>query len=260
MIRQVTRMLQFCPVRYFMDITYKGTHFNGWQTQPNGTTIQEEIETGLKLLLKKETPVTGSGRTDAGVHAQQQIAHFDGEVPDVSQLAYKLNSFLAKDIAINAIFPVNSEANARFSAESRLYHYHLHQSKNPFKAEQSYYFNPVLDLTKINAACEILRNWQNFECFSRVHTEVNHFNCDIFEAEWTQNGEEHLFRIRANRFLRGMVRAIVGTLIDVGLNKTTLEELKQILESRDRRRAGRAVPAEGLYLQEVSYPNDIYLD
>ncbi len=242
-----------------MDITYKGTNFNGWQAQPNGTTIQEEIENGLKLLLKEHTPITGSGRTDSGVHARQQIAHFDAEDISPDQLAYKLNSLLSKDIAINSIKEVNPEANARFSAESRLYHYHLHQRKDPFR-QYSYYFNPPLDVEKINKACKILCSWQNFECFSRVHTEVNHFNCDLLEADWIQKGDEHLFKVRANRFLRGMVRAVVGTLLDIGTNKTSLEEFRAILKSNDRSQAGRSVPADGLYLQEVIYPSDIYLD
>ena len=243
-----------------MDISYKGTHFNGWQVQPNGTTVQEEIENGLKLLLKKDTPITGSGRTDTGVHAVQQIAHFDAQSIDAAQLAYKLNAFLQRDISIKAILPVHPETNARFSAESRLYHYHIHQSKDPFKEGLSYYFNPKLNVAEINTACEIIKNWQNFECFSRVHTQVNHFNCEIFEATWEQKGNQHLFRIRANRFLRGMVRAVVGTLIDVGLGKTSIKTFQEILNSQDRRMAGRAVPAEGLYLQEVRYPKDIYIN
>lgn len=242
-----------------MDITYRGTQFNGWQTQPNGTTIQEEIEKGLKMLLKKDTPLSGSGRTDTGVHATQQIAHFDADEMDASQLTYKLNSFLPKDIAINSITQVSEEAHARFAAESRKYHYQLHQAKDPFKDGLSYYFTLKLDVAEINRACEIIRNWQNFECFSRVHTEVNHFNCEVFDAKWIQDGSKHLFIIQANRFLRGMVRAVVGTLIDVGMGKTSLTELKEILESRDRKKAGRAVPAEGLYLQEVTYPKKIYL-
>ena len=243
-----------------MDITYRGTHFNGWQTQPNGITIQQEIEKGLQLLLKKETPIIGSSRTDAGVHAIQQVAHFEAEDVNPSQLAYKLNALLAKDIAINEILAVQADANAHFSAISREYHYHLHQTKDPFKGGASYYFTPGLEINEINRACEIIKKWQNFECFSKVHTEVNHFYCNIYEAKWTQMGSNHLFVIKANRFLRGMVRAIVGTLIDVGQERTTLDELQGILESNDRKKAGRAVPAKGLYLQEVNYPNEIYLD
>lgn len=241
-----------------MDITYRGTHFNGWQTQPNGITVQEEIEKALKVILRKTTPITGSGRTDTGVHASQQIAHFDADEIEESQLMYKLNSFLTKDIAINAISQVLPSAHARFDAVSRVYHYHLHQKKNPFKVGNSYYFTPLLNVRAINQGCEIIKKWQNFECFSRVHTEVNHFNCDISEAEWLHNNDAHLFKIKANRFLRGMVRAVVGTLIDIGMGKITLANLEEILESRDRKKAGRAVIADGLFLQEVNYSNEIY--
>ena len=251
----------FAAVRYFMDITYRGTSFSGWQIQPNGITVQEEIEKALSLLLREAISVTGSGRTDAGVHASQQIAHFDFiQQVDTTQLTYKLNSLLHKDIAINSIRPVIADANARFSAVSRTYHYHIHRKKDPFKLGLSYYFNPELNTMLLQEACEIIKGWQNFECFSRVHTEVNHFNCDIFEARWDQSEDNSMFVISANRFLRGMVRAVVGTLIDVGLGKTTTMELKEILQSNDRSKAGRAVPAEGLYLQQVTYPADIYLD
>jgi len=243
-----------------MDITYRGTRFSGWQIQPNGITIQEEIEKGLQLLLKKKTSVTGSGRTDAGVHAIQQVAHFDADSVDPSKLAYKLNALLVKDIAINKIRAVRIGANARFSAASRKYHYCLHQTKDPFKEGKSYYFTPSLDTEEINRACEIIKDQQNFECFSKVHTEVNHFNCTIYEAKWLQTGGSHLFVITADRFLRGMVRAITGTLMDIGQGKITLAELQGILESNDREKAGRSVPAEGLYLQEVNYPNEIYSD
>ena len=248
-------------MRYFMDISYRGTSYNGWQTQPNGVTIQEEIEKGLTVLLKAPTSLTGSGRTDTGVHARQQVAHFDTEKrTEVTQLAYKLNALLSKDISINQIKLVTEEANARFSVTSRTYHYHLHQAKDPFKPEFSYYFQPDLNKTKINEACRIIKNWKNFECFSRVSTEVNHFNCHIFDARWEQQGTNHLFIIEANRFLRGMVRAIVGTLLDVGSGKTSLEDLKEILKSNDRSKAGSNVPSKGLYLQEVKYPTDIHLN
>lgn len=243
-----------------MDISYKGTNFNGWQIQPNGVTVQEEVEKALSTIFQSEVSIVGSGRTDAGVHALQQIAHFDGEGIDEEKLVFKLNSFLNEDISVNTIAKVKADVSARFEATSRTYHYQLHQAKNPFKKGLSYYFKPELDIQQINKACKIIADWQNFECFSKVHTEVNHFNCEIFEARWTQEGADHLFVITANRFLRGMVRAIVGTLIDVGLSKTSLEELKEILKSNDRGKAGRAVPAEGLYLQNVNYPEDIYLN
>ncbi|MEM6735944.1 MAG: tRNA pseudouridine(38-40) synthase TruA [Bacteroidota bacterium] len=247
-------------MRYFMDITYRGTKYSGWQTQSNSITIQGEIEKALRLLLKKETPITGSGRTDAGVHAIQQIAHFDEDSIDTKQLTRKLNSFLPQDIAINSILEVSKESDARFSAISRKYRYQLHQRKDPFREGISYYFNSRIDIGAIDSACEIIKNWKNFECFSRVHTEVNHFNCDIYEANWSKEDGNHLFMIKGNRFLRGMVRTIVGTLIDVGTGKTSLVEFKKILESNDRKKAGRAVPAEGLFFQEVKYPVEIYLN
>ncbi len=243
-----------------MDISYRGTNYSGWQTQPNGVTVQEEIEKAISTVLQTETPITGSGRTDAGVHAIQQVAHFDADNIETEKLVFKLNSFLGTDISVNGIRPVKDEVSARFEATFRKYHYHLHQAKDPFKTGLSYYFRPELNVELINEGCEIIKGWQNFECFSKVHTEVNHFNCDIFQAKWTQDGTNHLFEITANRFLRGMVRAIVGTLIDVGLGKTSLEELSLILQSNDRSMAGRAVPAEGLFLQEVIYPEDIYID
>ncbi len=244
-----------------MDISYKGTNYNGWQIQPNGVTVQEEIEKALSTILKNETYVLGSGRTDTGVHASQQIAHFDTENSiDTNQLTYKLNSFLGEGIAVKGIRKVKDDVNARFEATSRKYHYHIHQAKDPFKLGLSYYFKPELDTTLINEACDIIKAWKNFECFSKVHTEVNHFKCDIFQAKWMQTETNHLFEVSANRFLRGMVRAMVGTLLNVGLGKTSIDDLQLILESNDRGKAGRAVPPEGLYLQEVIYPSDIYLD
>ncbi|MEO9872761.1 tRNA pseudouridine(38-40) synthase TruA [Ekhidna sp.] len=251
---------KFVAVRYFMDISYRGTNFNGWQIQPNGITVQEEVEKALSTILKSKTPITGSGRTDTGVHASHQIAHFDADELDPVKLVFKLNSFLNGDISVNEIKPVKNDVSARFEATHRTYHYHIHQAKNPFKKGVSYYYHPQLNVEKINSACEIIKKWQNFECFSKVHTEVNNFNCQIFEAKWVLTGSDHLFEITANRFLRGMVRAVVGTLIDVGLGKKSLNSVRDILESNDRQKAGRAVPAEGLFLQEVVYPKEIYLD
>ncbi|MEP2047899.1 tRNA pseudouridine(38-40) synthase TruA [Ekhidna sp.] len=247
-------------MRYFMDISYKGTNFNGWQIQPNGVTVQEEIEKALSTILQSEIAIVGSGRTDTGVHATHQVAHFDTEKVDVEKLVFKLNSFLNQDISINGIRSVREDVSARFEATSRMYHYHINQVKSPFIKELSYYFRPELDVEEINKACEIIKDWQNFECFSKVHTEVNNFNCEIFHARWIQDGTNHRFEIAANRFLRGMVRAVVGTLLDIGMEKTSLDNLREVLKSNDRSKAGRAVPAEGLFLQEVIYPKDIYLN
>ncbi len=243
-----------------MDISYRGTVYHGWQIQLNGLTVQEEIEKAMSIILQEKTAITGSGRTDAGVHAIQQIAHFDSDSKmDVAQITYKLNSFLGKNISINAIHKVTENAHARFDAVSRKYQYAIHQAKNPFKNGFSYYFPRALNTDHIHIACEFIKDRQNFECFSKVHTEVKHFICDITQIKWTQKGMNHLFEITANRFLRGMVRAIVGTLIDVGVGKTSLEDLKQILASNNRSEAGKSVPPEGLYLEKIMYPRMIYI-
>lgn len=246
-------------MRYFLDISYEGTAYHGWQIQPNGNTIQAEIEKALSTILKEEVSIMGSGRTDTGVHATQQIAHFDTLTElTPTDLAYKLNSFLPKDIAIRSLKAVGSKTHARFDAVKRTYHYHIHRHKNPFKQGVSYYFKQDIDRDAILEGCEIIRNWENFECFSKVHTEVNNFNCQIFAIDWLQNEDNDLFVVTANRFLRGMVRAMVGTLLDLGTNKINIEDLKSVLESNDRSRAGRAVPPHGLFLERIEYPTNMY--
>lgn len=246
-------------MRYFLDISYKGTHYHGWQVQPNMPTLQAEIEQALSLLLGEKTSIIGSGRTDAGVHAVQQIAHFESsQVFDLATLTYKLNAFLSKDIVVNKLFRVKDGVHARFDALRRTYHYHIHQGKNPFNQELSYYFRPSLDIDSIKQGCEIIKDWRNFECFSKVHTEVKHFYCEIYEAYWSQKGTEHLFMITANRFLRGMVRTIVGTFLDVGTGRASLKELKELLRRGDRTRAGKAAPACGLFLQKIEYSQSIF--
>ncbi|MEP1096638.1 MAG: tRNA pseudouridine(38-40) synthase TruA [Cyclobacteriaceae bacterium] len=246
-------------MRYFIDISYEGTAYHGWQIQTTGNTVQEEIEKALSTILKEEVAIMGSGRTDTGVHATQQIAHFDTITELVpNDLVYKLNSFLPKDIAIRSIKAVENNTHARFDAVKRTYHYHIHRHKNPFKRGVSYYFKHDIDRNAILEGCEIIRNWENFECFSKVHTEVNNFNCQIFKIDWLQNEDDDLFVVTANRFLRGMVRAMVGTLLDLGTRKTNIENFKGVLESNDRSRAGRAVPPQGLFLERIEYPANIY--
>jgi tRNA pseudouridine38-40 synthase len=247
-------------MRYFLDISYKGTHYSGWQVQGNAITVQGEINKALSVLLKSDMETMGSGRTDAGVHAHQQIAHFDTEpIKQPDKLVYKLNALLPKDIAINQLIPVREDAHARFDADSRSYQYFIHTRKDPFSENASYLFTADLDLNSINEAVELLKSWKDFEAFSKVHTEVNHFNCDIFEAHWEPSASGYVFYIRANRFLRGMVRTIVGTLLDVGTHKTSVQSLEEILKSKNREEAGRSVSADGLYLHAVTYPKDIYL-
>ncbi len=248
-------------MRYFIDLSYRGTAFHGWQVQPNAHTVQAEMQQALSTVLQAGTEVVGSGRTDTGVHAFQQIAHFDvDEELDCDKIAFRLNGLLPETVGIKQILPVYPTAHARFDAVSRTYHYHIHKQKNPFKEGLSYFYSRKLNIDKIDEAIELIKNWKNFQAFSKVHTDVAHFDCDIFAAEWKETNEGHLFSVSANRFLRGMVRAIVGTLLDVGLEKISNGDLQEILESGNRSNAGRAVPPQGLYLQEVKYPKSIYLD
>ena len=229
--------------------------------QENAHTVQAELENCLSTVLRKKTEIMGSGRTDTGVHARQQIVHLEMDEPaDRRKLIHKLNGFLPKDISVQGLRKVHEEAHARFDAEERSYEYHIHQRKSPFLENLSYYYPKALDLAQMNEVAEKLLGEQDFESFSKVRTEVNTFICTIKEARWEKQNDSLVFHVTANRFLRGMVRALVGTLLDVGLGKLNEAEFVNIIESKDRRKAGRAVPAEGLYLQEVSYPNDIYLD
>ena len=243
-----------------MDISYKGTDHHGWQSQVNANSIQEDIQIALaKILRLDKIELTGSGRTDTGVHAQQQIAHFDiNDVLDIQLIIHKLNSMLNENIAINKIFPVKDNAHARFDAIRRTYNYHIHTIKNPFKTATSYYFKFPLDTDRINKACEIIKKWNDFESFSKVKTEVSNFNCDIYEASWSLHNEDHIFIVSANRFLRNMVRAMVGTLIEIGQKKLSLPEFEKILKDKNRSSAGVSVPANGLFLSEVTYPDSIY--
>lgn len=246
-------------MRYFLDISYRGTDYHGWQYQKNAITVQETIEKALHKIFQADTPITGSGRTDTGVHATQQVAHFDQAVQfDPEELVYKLNSILPKSIAVNSCKRVKEDAHARFDALTRRYHYHIHQHKNPFSVGVSYYFKPELDTDGINRACELLKTWTEFESFSKVKTDVKTFDCNINDARWLETSTGYLFDISANRFLRGMVRALVGTLIDLGLGKLSLQEFALIKEQKHRSAAGTSVPAEGLFLQEVKYPESIY--
>jgi len=248
-----------CSMRYFLDLTYDGGKYHGWQEQDNAISVQQVVNEALSKLLRSPTKCVGSGRTDAGVHALQQPVHIDVEQSwEKAQLCYKLNAILPKDIAVNVVKSVRMDAHARFSAMSRSYTYHIHTKRYPFKVGRSYFFSRTLDVGLINQCCQLLLDWKDFESFSRVHTDVNHFECDITEARWESANGQHAFYVTANRFLRGMVRALVGTLLDVGEKKLSLQEFALVLERRDRRAAGRAVPPEGLFLTAVQYPDDIY--
>ena len=248
-------------MRYFIDLSYNGAKYHGWQMQPNATTVQAVLNHALSTLIKTPLNCMGAGRTDTGVHALKMMAHFDCEQSfDTSEISYKLNAFLPKDIAIKSIKKVQKDAHARFDALSRTYTYRISTIKDVFKFEKSHYFSKILDLRLMNDACQILKDCDDFECFSKAHTDVKTFFCQIHKAEWVQTHTDIEFIITADRFLRNMVRSIVGTLLDVGTNKISLEDFRQIIKSKDRSKAGASVPAKGLYLTEIKYPNTIYSD
>ncbi|QBZ98460.1 tRNA pseudouridine(38-40) synthase TruA [Flavobacterium sangjuense] len=241
-------------MRYFIELAYKGTNYHGWQYQPDADSVQETLNKALSLLLKTDIDIVGAGRTDTGVHAKQMFAHFDFESEiDTAQLVHKLNSFLPKDIAVFNILKVPDEAHARFDATKRTYEYHIHTIKDVFENDGSYQFQLSLDVDKMNEACQILFKHNDFECFSKVNTDVHTFNCVIFEANWNQNGNKLVFTISADRFLRNMVRAIVGTMINIGTGKISLADFEKIIDSKDRSQAGFSVPAHGLYLTKIEY-------
>jgi tRNA pseudouridine38-40 synthase len=246
-------------LRYFIHLAYNGTPYHGWQIQPNAASVQETLNKAFSVLLQTEINLMGAGRTDTGVHAREMYAHFDFETAfDIPTLVHKLNSFLPKDIVIYDIIPVHDEAHTRFDATKRTYEYHIHQYKNPFLDDLSWYFHQPLDIKLMNEAAQLLFNYTDFECFSKVNTDVNTFDCTIFEAHWTrgianQENNQLVFTISANRFLRNMVRSIVGTLVNVGLHKITLDDFTKIIESKSREKAGFSVPAHGLYLTKIEY-------
>jgi tRNA pseudouridine38-40 synthase len=241
--------------RYFICFSYDGTNYHGWQIQPNGNSVQEELQHVLSLLLREEVLIVGAGRTDAGVHARMMVAHFDTE-KDVAgeNLTYKLNRVLPKDISINSVVPVNSDMHARFSATSRTYHYYINQSKNPFKRFYSCELHYDLDFALMNKVAAELCQVDDFAAFCKTHTDVKTTLCKVTEAVWIDDGDGcwH-FRITANRFLRNMVRAIVGTLIDVGRHKISIEEFRKIVEGKKRTDAGESMPAHALFLEDIQY-------
>ena len=241
-------------MRYFLELAYNGTNYHGWQYQPNASSVQETLNKALSTILKTTIDIVGAGRTDTGVHAKQMFAHFDCDTKiDVPQLVHKLNSFLPKDIAVFNIHKVLDDAHARFDAKKRTYEYHIHHQKDVFENNGSWQYQNELNIEKMNHACKVLFEYTNFECFSKVNTDVNTFNCEIYEAHWQQNDNQLIFTISADRFLRNMVRAIVGTMINIGLEKITLADFKKIIESKDRNQAGFSVPAHGLYLTKIEY-------
>lgn len=245
-------------MRYFIYLSYDGARYHGWQIQPNGSSVQEVLAKALSTLLREPIEVTGAGRTDAGVNASLMVAHFDTEKAADDQLAYRLNKFLPHDIAIHKIVPVKDEAHARFSATSRTYHYYIITEKSPFEP-YAYRFPQPLDFDRMNEAARTLFDYTDFTSFSKLHTDVKTNNCRIMRAEWSQVSPiKWQFTITADRFLRNMVRAIVGTLLDVGRGILTIEQFRSIIEQKDRCSAGMSVPGHALFLADVTYPNNLF--
>ena len=255
--------MYLCSVkkRYFIYLSYKGTAYHGWQIQPNGISVQEVLTKALSTVLRTETEITGAGRTDTGVHARLMVAHFDveGELPAEFDMVNKLNSLLPSDIAIQKIVEVQPDAHARFDAVSRRYEYHVVTEKDVFRTELAARISDKLDFEAMNRAAAVLSKYRDFTSFSKLHTDVKTNNCVISRAEWTSRDGEWIFTIEADRFLRNMVRAVVGTLFEVGRHRMSVDEFRAVIEAKNRCKAGVSVPAHGLYLVDIQYPENLFL-
>lgn len=242
-------------MRFFIVLSYDGTRYHGWQIQPNGTSVQGELDRGLSLLLRAEVHTTGAGRTDAGVHARMMVAHFDyEETIDCTQLAYKLNRLLPCDIAVKEVRPVASEMHARFSATSRTYHYYIHTAKSPFARHYSCAIHYKLDFNLMNEAAALLLQHNDFGAFCKSGADVKTTLCNVTRAEWINTGSDSwMFVITANRFLRNMVRAVVGTLIEVGRGRMTIADFRRVIDGKRRTEAGESMPGHALFLEEITY-------
>ena len=243
-------------MRYFIHLAYKGTNYHGWQIQPNAKTIQEVLQNALSILLKKHTEIIGAGRTDTGVHASYFVAHFDtNQLIDTTAICFGMNRIIPTDIVVFSISLVSDDIHSRFSALSRTYKYYISQNKDPFALETSAFIWGKFDLEAMNKACSILFEFSDFTSFSKLHTDTATNNCNIMFAEWThvENGKL-IFTIKADRFLRNMVRAIVGTMLEVGRGKITTNDFRSIIESKNRSNAGMSVPPQGLFLCNIEYP------
>lgn len=241
--------------RYFIYFSYDGTAYHGWQIQPNANSVQAELQKALSILLRNEIQVVGAGRTDTGVHARMMVAHFDlMETIDTQQLAYKLNRLLPRDISVDKVIPVSNDMHARFSATSRTYHYYIHRRKNPFLRAYSCELFFDIDIERMNEAASLLLEYSDFAAFCKSNSDVKTTICKVTEAKWVDdgNGEWH-FVITANRFLRNMVRAIVGTLIDVGRCRLTIQDFKSVVEGKSRSNAGESMQGNALFLENIEY-------
>ena len=245
-------------MRYFLEVSYRGTNYSGFQSQKNANTIQAEVEKAFKILLKEELKLTGSSRTDAGVHALQNYFHFDAKGELSSRLLYNLNAILPGDIAAKNLHKVKDEAHCRFDAITREYKYYVYQKKNPFLEGKACYYPYTLDLDSMQKVATILKEYSDFTSFSKRNTQVKSFTCDIQESHWVIEGECFVYHVKANRFLRGMVRALVATMLKVGRNKTNFDNFRTIIESQDCTLADFSAPPNGLFLVRVAFPNNYF--
>ena len=245
-------------MRYFLEVSYKGTNYSGFQTQKNANTVQAEIENAFHIFLKNEISLTGSSRTDAGVHAIQNFFHFDVSEEIHSDVLYNLNAILPDDIVCKNLYQVHNSAHCRFDALSREYKYYIYNKKNPFLKDYGFFYPYRLDLEKMNAAVKIIAKNTDFSPFSKANTQVKSFICNIYDCKWFMENETIVFHIKANRFLRGMVRGLTGTILKVGRNIMTLDEFKSIIDTKDAKNVSFAVPAHGLFLKAVKFPNDYF--
>ena len=246
--------------RYFIYLAYNGKNYCGWQIQPNGRTVQQTLEEALSTVLRNPVQIVGAGRTDAGVHARLMVAHFDQEAPiaDLKAFAEKLNRMLPKDISIYKLCPVRSDAHARFDATARTYKYYITLQKDPFLYDLVCKMPGTPDFEAMNQACSVLFDYTDFTSFSKLHTDVKTNNCRIYQAEWKKEGEAWVFTVQADRFLRNMVRAIVGTLVEVGRGKLTADGLRRVIEAKNRCSAGTSMPGHALYLVDIAYPDELF--
>lgn len=246
-------------MRYFIQLSYDGTRYHGWQVQENALSVQEEVEKSLAVVTRHKVELVGAGRTDTGVHASYYIAHFDSLISGLSDenSVFKLNCLLPADIAVRAIYRVAPTAHARFDATYREYQYHLSRCKDPFTHHFAEKENRKLNVSKMNEAAEILLQTRDFTSFSKLGSDVKTNNCLVTKAVWEEVGDQLIFTVRADRFLRNMVRALVGTLLEVGLERITIEDFKTVIDRKDRSSAGASVAAKGLFLVDIGYPEEI---
>jgi tRNA pseudouridine38-40 synthase len=246
--------------RYFIFISFKGTAYHGWQIQPDSQTVQKILDNALSTILNEKISTLGAGRTDTGVHALVFCAHFESKISDLAtrkNIVFRLNKYLPKDISVSRIIKVQPDAHARFGALSRTYRYNISKTKNPFWEDSSWLIHGKIDISPMNEACGLLLNYSDFTSFARLHSDVKTNLCRIFYAVWEEADDRLVFTIKADRFLRNMVRAIVGTMVEIGKGKMTLKEFEEIILAKDRCRAGKSAPARGLFLIDIEYPETI---